>query len=60
MRTQFCFRSNDLGRKMVQTRIEERLEMIDQEIAGMKKEIEKMPPIELSLSDIMKNLEKQQ
>ncbi|KAA0048764.1 transposon Tf2-1 polyprotein isoform X1 [Cucumis melo var. makuwa] len=45
---------------MVQTRIEERLELIDQEIVGMKKEIGKMRAIELSLSDIMKNLEKQQ
>ncbi|TYK05713.1 RNA-directed DNA polymerase-like protein [Cucumis melo var. makuwa] len=42
---------------MVQTRIEERLELIDQEIAGLKKEIGKTPVIELSLSDIMKNLE---
>ncbi|KAA0033837.1 Ty3/gypsy retrotransposon protein [Cucumis melo var. makuwa] len=42
---------------MVQTRIEEHLELIDQEIAGMKKEINKMPVIELSLSEIAKNLE---
>ncbi|KAA0056172.1 transposon Tf2-1 polyprotein isoform X1 [Cucumis melo var. makuwa] len=45
---------------MVQTRREERLELIDQEIAGMKKEIGKMPAIESSLNDIAKNLEKQQ
>ncbi|TYK23958.1 transposon Tf2-1 polyprotein isoform X1 [Cucumis melo var. makuwa] len=49
--------SNDLGRKMVQKRIEERLELIDQEIVVLKKEIGKMPVIELSLNDIMKNLE---
>ncbi|KAA0032599.1 peroxidase 64 [Cucumis melo var. makuwa] len=42
---------------MVQTRIEERLEMIDQEIVGMKREISKMPTIEISLSEISKNLE---
>ena len=42
---------------MVQTRIEERLEMIDQEIALMKKELGKMLIIELSLNDIAKNME---
>ncbi|KAA0049858.1 transposon Tf2-1 polyprotein isoform X1 [Cucumis melo var. makuwa] len=42
---------------MVQTRIEERLEMIDQEITLMKKELGKMPIIELSLNDIAKNME---
>ena len=42
---------------MVQTRIEERLEAFDQEIAGLKKELSKMPVIEASLSEIMKNLE---
>ncbi|TYK03310.1 histone-lysine N-methyltransferase ASHR1 isoform X1 [Cucumis melo var. makuwa] len=33
------------------------MEMIDQEIAGMKKEMSKIPTIEGSLSKIMKNLE---
>ncbi|TYK11379.1 histone-lysine N-methyltransferase ASHR1 isoform X3 [Cucumis melo var. makuwa] len=42
---------------MVQTRIEERLELIDQEIAGMKKELSKMPMIKLSWSEIAKNIE---
>ena len=42
---------------MVETRIEERLEVIDQEIALMKKELEKMPIIELSLNDIAKNMQ---
>ncbi|KAA0032165.1 transposon Tf2-1 polyprotein isoform X1 [Cucumis melo var. makuwa] len=42
---------------MVQTRIEERLEVIDQEIALMKKELGKMPIIELSLNDIAKNMQ---
>ena len=42
---------------MVQTRIEERLEVIDQEIAPMKKERGKMPVIELSLNDIAKNMQ---
>ncbi|KAL0536628.1 hypothetical protein IC582_025586 [Cucumis melo] len=45
---------------MVQTRIEERLEMIDQEIALMKKELGKMSIIELSLNDIAKNMETMQ
>ncbi|KAA0035583.1 transposon Tf2-1 polyprotein isoform X1 [Cucumis melo var. makuwa] len=38
-------------------RIEERLELMDQEITRVKKEISKMPLIELSLNDIVKNLE---
>ncbi|TYK03052.1 Retrotransposable element Tf2 [Cucumis melo var. makuwa] len=42
---------------MVQTRIEERLEFIDQEIAGMKKELGKVPAIELSLSEIAKSID---
>ncbi|KAL4025181.1 hypothetical protein IC575_013559 [Cucumis melo] len=42
---------------MVQTRIEERLECIDQEIAGMKKELSKVPAIKMSLSEIAKSLE---
>lgn len=33
------------------------MEMIDQEIAGMKKEMSKIPTIEGSLSKIMKNLD---
>ncbi|KAL4038207.1 hypothetical protein IC575_001815 [Cucumis melo] len=45
---------------MVQTRIEERLEVIDQEIALMKKELGKMPIIELSLNDIAKNMQTMQ
>ncbi|KAA0053365.1 histone-lysine N-methyltransferase ASHR1 isoform X3 [Cucumis melo var. makuwa] len=42
---------------MVQTRIEERLECIDQEIAGMKKELSKVPAIEVSLNEIAKSIE---
>ncbi|KAA0035476.1 peroxidase 64 [Cucumis melo var. makuwa] len=42
---------------MVQTRIEERLELIDQEIITMKKEIMKVPAIESNLSEISRNLE---
>ncbi|TYK28504.1 histone-lysine N-methyltransferase ASHR1 isoform X3 [Cucumis melo var. makuwa] len=42
---------------MVQTRIEERLECIDQEIAGMKKELSKVPAIEVSLNEIAKSME---
>ncbi|TYK03127.1 histone-lysine N-methyltransferase ASHR1 isoform X3 [Cucumis melo var. makuwa] len=53
----FWYQSNDFGGIMVQTQIEERLELIDQEIAGMKKDISKMLLIELSLNDIVKNLE---
>ena len=41
---------------IVQTRIEERLEVIDHEIAGLK-ELSKMPVIEASLSEIAKNFE---
>ncbi|KAA0043238.1 transposon Tf2-1 polyprotein isoform X1 [Cucumis melo var. makuwa] len=42
---------------MVQTRVEERLELIDQKIAGMKKEMSKMLVIELSLSEIAKSID---
>ena len=42
---------------MVQTRIEEHMEMFDQEIVGMKKKISKLPVIEATLSEITKNLE---
>ncbi|KAL4037585.1 hypothetical protein IC575_001182 [Cucumis melo] len=42
---------------MVQTRIEERLEYIDQEIAGMKKELSKMPAIEGGLAEIAKSID---
>ncbi|KAL0540685.1 hypothetical protein IC582_020695 [Cucumis melo] len=42
---------------MVQTRIEERLECIDQEIAGMKKELSKVPVIEVSLNEIAKSVD---
>ncbi|KAL0533232.1 hypothetical protein IC582_030448 [Cucumis melo] len=42
---------------MVQTRIEERLECIDQEIVGMKKELSKVPAIEVSLNEIAKSIE---
>ncbi|TYK23464.1 putative retroelement pol polyprotein [Cucumis melo var. makuwa] len=42
---------------MVQTRIEERLECIVQEIAGMKKELSKVPTIEVSLNEIAKSIE---
>ncbi|TYK03449.1 transposon Tf2-1 polyprotein isoform X1 [Cucumis melo var. makuwa] len=42
---------------MVQTRIEERLEVMDQEIALIKKELGKMPIIELTLNDIAKNMQ---
>uniref|UniRef100_A0A9I9EJ89 Uncharacterized protein n=1 Tax=Cucumis melo TaxID=3656 RepID=A0A9I9EJ89_CUCME len=41
---------------MVQTQIEEWMEMIDHEIARMKKESSKMPVIEATLSEITKNL----
>ncbi|TYJ97717.1 histone-lysine N-methyltransferase ASHR1 isoform X3 [Cucumis melo var. makuwa] len=51
------YQNRDSGGIMVQTWIEERLEQMDQEIAGIKKEISKMPVIESSLSDIVKNLE---
>ncbi|TYK08629.1 molybdenum cofactor sulfurase isoform X12 [Cucumis melo var. makuwa] len=42
---------------MVQTRIGEQLEVIDQEITGLKKELSKMLVIEASLSEIAKNFE---
>ncbi|KAA0052081.1 histone-lysine N-methyltransferase ASHR1 isoform X3 [Cucumis melo var. makuwa] len=42
---------------MVQTRIEKRLEFIDQEIAGMKKELSKVPVIEISLNEIAKSID---
>ncbi|KAA0062661.1 Transposon Ty3-I Gag-Pol polyprotein [Cucumis melo var. makuwa] len=54
----FWYKSfRNLGSKMVQTRIEERLEQIDQEILAMKKEIMKVPAIESSLNEISRNLE---
>ncbi|TYJ97338.1 histone-lysine N-methyltransferase ASHR1 isoform X3 [Cucumis melo var. makuwa] len=42
---------------MVQTRIEERMEMFDQEITGKKKELSKMLVIEATLIEITENLE---
>ncbi|TYK16425.1 histone-lysine N-methyltransferase ASHR1 isoform X3 [Cucumis melo var. makuwa] len=42
---------------MVQTRIEERMELIDREIDEMKKETSKIHAIELGLIEITKNLE---
>ncbi|KAL0537842.1 hypothetical protein IC582_026831 [Cucumis melo] len=42
---------------MVQTRIEERMELFEQEIAGIKKELMKMPAIESTLIEITKNME---
>ncbi|TYK06549.1 transposon Tf2-1 polyprotein isoform X1 [Cucumis melo var. makuwa] len=42
---------------MVQTRIEERLKVMDQEIALIEKELGKMPTIELTLNDIAKNMQ---
>ncbi|KAA0039089.1 proline--tRNA ligase [Cucumis melo var. makuwa] len=42
---------------MVQTRIEERLEFIDQEIAGMKKELSKVRAIEVSVNEIAKSID---
>ncbi|TYJ98384.1 transposon Tf2-1 polyprotein isoform X1 [Cucumis melo var. makuwa] len=41
---------------MVHTRIEERLDQMDQEISTMKKEISKLPTMESSLNKISKNL----
>ncbi|KAA0041084.1 histone-lysine N-methyltransferase ASHR1 isoform X3 [Cucumis melo var. makuwa] len=42
---------------MVQTQIEERLEVFDQEITELKKELSKILVIEASLSEIAKNFE---
>ncbi|KAA0038303.1 transposon Tf2-1 polyprotein isoform X1 [Cucumis melo var. makuwa] len=42
---------------MVQTRIEERLEFIDQEIAEMKKELSIVSAIEVSLNEIAKSID---
>ena len=44
---------------MVQTRIEEKIETIDQEIHGIKKEIGKLLAIEKTLNNISKNMERQ-
>ena len=43
---------------MVQTRIDEKMEMFDQEIQGIKKEIGKLPTIEKMLNDLTKGLER--
>ena len=43
---------------MVQTRIEEKIETIDQEIHDIKKEIGKLPAIEKTLMEISKNMER--
>ena len=42
---------------MVQTRIEERMESFEQEIAGIKKELMKMPVIETTLIELSKSME---
>ncbi|TYK19858.1 histone-lysine N-methyltransferase ASHR1 isoform X3 [Cucumis melo var. makuwa] len=42
---------------MVQTRIEERMESFEQEVAGIKKELMKMPVIESTLIELTKNME---
>ncbi|KAA0057180.1 histone-lysine N-methyltransferase ASHR1 isoform X1 [Cucumis melo var. makuwa] len=42
---------------MVQTRIEERMESFEQEVAGIKKELAKMPVIESTLIELTKNME---
>ena len=44
-------------KKMVQTRIEEKLESFDQEMLGIKKEIRKLPTIEKTLNELTKNME---
>ena len=44
---------------MVQTKIEEKMETFDQEIQGIKKEIEKLPAIKKMLNDLTKGLERQ-
>ena len=44
---------------MVQTRIKEKMEMFDQEIHGIKKEISKLPAIEKMLTELSKNIERQ-
>ena len=41
----------------MQTRIEERLEVFDQEMIGTKRELSKIPVIKPSQSEITKNLE---
>ncbi|KAA0040681.1 histone-lysine N-methyltransferase ASHR1 isoform X3 [Cucumis melo var. makuwa] len=42
---------------MGQTRIEERMESFEQEVAGIKKELMKMPMIESTLIELSKNME---
>ncbi|KAL0560774.1 hypothetical protein IC582_001187 [Cucumis melo] len=42
---------------MVQTRIEERMESFEQEVAGIKKELAKMPVIESTLIELTRNME---
>ena len=42
---------------MVQTRIEEKMEMFIQELHGIKKEINKLPTIEKTLNVLSKNME---
>ena len=44
---------------MAQTRLEEKMESYDQEIQSIKKEMSKMPIIEKTLTEISKNMEKQ-
>ena len=43
----------------MQTKVEERMEIFDQEIHKIKKEIEKLPTIEKMLNEILKNMERQ-
>lgn len=44
---------------MVQTRIEEKIEMLAKELQKIKKEIGKLPAIEKTLNEISKNMEGQ-
>lgn len=44
---------------MVQTQIEEKMEMFKQEIHGIKKEISKLPAKERTLNELAKNMERQ-
>ena len=44
---------------MVQTRIDEKMEMFDQEIQGIKKKIGKLTAIEKTLNDLAKGMERQ-
>ena len=43
----------------MQTRLEEKIETIDQELHGIKKEIGKLPAMEKTLMEISKNIERQ-